>query len=76
MSSSRHINKTVKIVQKLLADYNYTLDIELHKIKIEIQCEYLDENYKIIYNALKQYYLSSCSDYKKNKITLFIRSFI
>jgi len=49
MSSSRHINKTVKIVQKLLADYNYTLDIELHKIKIEIQCEYLDENYKIIY---------------------------
>lgn len=76
MSYSRHINKTVKLVQKILYGYDYNLYIELHRIKIEVNSDYLDEVSYVLDNQLKQYYLFSCIDYSEKKLKLFIRSFI
>lgn len=76
MSYSRHINKTVKLVQKILDGYDYNLYIELHRIKIEVKSDYLVQTSDILYNQLKQYYLFSCIDYSEKKLKLFIRSFI
>lgn len=76
MSYSRHINKTVKLVQKILYEYDYNLYIELHRIKIEVNSDYLDEVSYVLDNQLKQYYLFSCIDYSEKKLKLFIRSFI
>jgi len=76
MSYSRHINKTVKLVQKILYGYDYNLYIELHIIKIEVNSDYLDEVSYVLDNQLKQYYLFSCIDYSEKKLKLFIRSFI
>ena len=53
MSYSRHINKTVKLVQKILYGYDYDLDIELHRIKIEVNSDYLDETSNLLDNQLK-----------------------
>lgn len=76
MSYSRHIDKTVKLVQKILDGYDYNLYIELHRIKIEVKSDYLVQTSDILYNQLKQYYLFSCIDYSEKKLKLFIRSFI
>ena len=76
MSYSRHINKTVKLVQKILDGYDYNLYIELHRIKIEVKTDYLDQTSNLLDNQLKQYYLFSCIDYSEKKLKLFIRSFI
>lgn len=76
MSYSRHINKTVKLVQKILCGYDYNLDIQLHRIKIEVNSNYLDEVFYVLDNQLKQYYLFSCIDYSEKNLKLFIKSFI
>lgn len=76
MSYSRHINNTVKLVKKILDGYDYNLYIELHRIKIEVKTDYLDETSNILDNKLKSYYLFSCIDYSEKKLKLFIRSFI
>jgi len=76
MSYSRHINNTVKLVKKILDGYDYNLDIQLHRIKIEIKTDYLDETSNLLDNKLKSYYLFSCIDYSEKILKLFIRSFI
>ena len=76
MSYSRHINKTIKLVQKILCDYDYNLYIELHRIKIEVKNNNLEQTSNILDNQLKQYYLFSCIDYSEKKLKIFIRSFI
>jgi hypothetical protein len=76
MSYSRHIDKTVKLVQKILYGYDYNLYIELHSIKIEVHTNYLDQTSDILHNQLKPYYLFSCIDYSEKKLKFFIRSFI
>lgn len=75
MSYSRHINKTVKLVQKILCDYDYNLYIELNRIKIEVKTDYLDETSNLLDNKLKSYYLFSCIDYSEKKIKTFYKKF-
>ena len=76
MSYSRHINKTVELVKKIFCNYDYNLDIQLHRIKIEVNTDHLDEVFYVLDNQLKQYYLFSCIDKAEKKLNIFIRSFI